>query len=220
VVNKDTGQVVGDLRAEGGQERFDVLPSHFRPSEAWHAPEHETQAMAAAASPLDLAGAETHSRRAGARKMTGGATRTGGSKKIGHGLQSMIFRRLKARDHNDEHDVGQGCGGGGGAAGGRGTGSAARSHPFAVEASGFEGGGGVVGFDGSKVEQAQHQAQHQAQKQLGGSDRARSGDESAAVLLLDARTSRSSSDPAVANRASASTAGTRIPTGAGGGGSG
>lgn len=39
VVNRDTGEVA-DLRDEPEPVPFDVLPKHFRPSEAWQ-PEHE-----------------------------------------------------------------------------------------------------------------------------------------------------------------------------------
>lgn len=42
MVNKDTGEVVGDLRNESqANTAYDVLPAHFRPSEAWHAPAQE-----------------------------------------------------------------------------------------------------------------------------------------------------------------------------------
>lgn len=38
VVNKDTGEVVGDIRhpSEGGEVPYDVLPHNFRSGEAWH----------------------------------------------------------------------------------------------------------------------------------------------------------------------------------------
>lgn len=38
VVNKDTGEVVGDIRhpIEGEEVPYDVLPHNFRSGEAWH----------------------------------------------------------------------------------------------------------------------------------------------------------------------------------------
>lgn len=37
LVNRDTGEVVGDIRDGTGEPvPFDVLPKGFRPAEAWH----------------------------------------------------------------------------------------------------------------------------------------------------------------------------------------
>eukprot|EP00904_Undaria_pinnatifida_P010912 jgi/Undpi1/6951/HiC_scaffold_21.g09425.m1 len=139
VVNKDTGEVVGDIRDPQAKDaHYDVLPQGFKSGEAWHPELQAAQlcrevlmgsqklglehAASAAASPLDLAGTElSMGDRANAERKT--SHKTGGH----HRFMPNIRWVLKGRDHKDEysgayHGAGHGGGGERGERGGAGSG--------------------------------------------------------------------------------------------------